>query len=83
MAWHGPDLQLHPWPHPADALARDTALGAKICGLDASDPHCAALKLAWGVLLAQFGPESAQGGCVGGWWLHCFSCDAMQHHHEC
>ena len=36
-------------------------------GIGGEDAHCAILKLAWGVLLSQYGGESAAGEAELGW----------------
>ena len=69
-----PALPLLASPTPAEGeaderllreLASNRELDQKISGLNcgggAEDAHCAALKLAWGVLLSQYGAESAAG----------------------
>lgn len=59
--------------HALRSVAASPELDAKLGGSAADDPHGAVLKLAWGVLLSQYGPESAAGRGGGGWvpasWL--------------
>jgi hypothetical protein len=55
-------------PHPAAALASDAELARRLEGAPPAEGlsgPAAAARLAWGLLLAQSGPETAQGECWG------------------